>query len=246
MIRILFVLFIVLLIHSCSTQQTYKPSITCYMKYDHEETISRPLSTVISYAYQQKEATHHMTTDGELCSKMGCACFSYRGVCSVSSPGKNHFSQCTDDDRQNGVIKWHRGWGSIEQCEQMRYYPQTFVDLTCCHTDRCNDQPGKVTKYVDTYLPIPLPQYHQPYVYQNPETTTTTTTTESTTTSTKPPRRYVSHVHHSTTTRSPETYKPSPANDKSFSLTTNSSSSQNFISYWMISFILAFPILIVV
>lgn len=241
MIRILSI-FLLFLLHSCSTQQTFQSSLTCYTKYDHEETISRPLSTVLSYTYQQKEATHYMTPDGELCSKIGCTCFSYRSVCSFSSPGKNHFSQCTDEDRHNGVIKWHYGWSTIEQCEQMRSHPQTYVDLTCCQMNRCNDQPGKITKYVDTYLPIPSPQYHQPYVYQNPETTTT----EITTTSTKPPRRYVSHVHHSITTRLPETYKPSPANDRSFSITTNSSSTQNFISYSMIFFILAFSMFIVV
>lgn len=252
MIRTIFLLLIVLhLLSPCSTQQqeTFKPSITCYMKYDHEETISRTLNTALSYTYHQSEATHYVTVDGELCSKVGCTCFSYRSVCSHSLPGKNHFSQCTDQDRQNGIINWHRGWSSNQQCQQMRYHPETYMDLTCCDTNRCNDQPGTIKKYVETHLPIP--QYPLPYVHQYHETTPTTTTTTSTipvittTISTRTSRRYSSHVHSSTTTRPSETDKASPANDKAL-IIGNSVCRCNFICHWLIFFTLAFSMWILV
>jgi len=202
------------------------------MKYEHEETKSQTLNTVLSYSYYQSEITQYTTTEGELCSKVGCACFSYRSVCSYSSPGTNHFSQCTDDDRQNRIIKWHRGWASHTQCEQMHQHPQTYLDLTCCYTDRCNDQPGKMTKVVDTQLPI---QQYDTYAYQTPQALSI---------SYKPSPRYHSHAHTSTTSRLLDTYKPSPAYDKS--LPSNNSFSLNSFSNWMIFFALVFCFLIMV
>ncbi len=217
-----YILFIlVLIVVQASAQHGFKPSITCYMKYEHEETKSQTLNTLLSYSYYQTEITQYATTEGETCSKVGCACFSYRSVCSYSSPGSNHFSQCTDDDRQNGIIKWHRGWASHTQCEQMRQHPQTYLDLTCCYTDRCNDQPGKITKFVDTQLPI---QQHDTYAYQTP--------------------RYHGHTHTSTTSRLLDTYKPSSAYDKS--VPPNNSFLPNSFSNWMIFFALIFYFLIMV
>jgi len=231
--KMLAVFFLLLIVLQVSAQQGFKPSITCYMKYDHEETKSQTLNTVLGYSYYQSEITQYVTTEGELCSKVGCACFSYRSVCSYTSPGSNHFSQCTDDDRQNGIIKWHRGWASHDQCEQMRYHPQTYIDLTCCYTDRCNDQPGKITKVVDTQLPIQHQQHlHHQYAHQTPQPSIT---------SHKPIQRYYSHVYHPTnTSRSPETYKQSPVNDKS--LPPYNSFSSNSFSNWMIVFTLIFSL----
>jgi hypothetical protein len=214
-----------------STQNGFKPSITCYMKYEHEETKSQSLNTVLGYSYYQSEITQYATPEGELCSKVGCACFSYKSICSYSSPGSNHFSQCTDDDRQNRISKWHRGWASHVQCEQMRQHPHTYIDLTCCYTDRCNDQPGKITKVVDTQLPI---QYHDTYAHK----------IQPFTTSQKPSTRYHSHVHHPTTSRLPNTYTSSPAYDKPLSL--NNSLSCSSFSNWIIFFALAFCLLIIV
>jgi hypothetical protein len=223
------IFFLLLIVLQVLAQNGFKPSITCYMKYDHEETKSQSLNTVLGYSYYQSEITQYATTEGELCSKVGCACFSYRSVCSYSSPGSNHFSQCTDDDRQNGIIKWHRGWSSHDQCEQMRYHPQTYLDLTCCYTDRCNDQPGKTIKVVDSQLPIQHQPYqqehhHHHYAHQPPQPSTTPQ---------KPTQRYYSHVHHPTTTsRLPETYKSSSINDKT--LIPSNSLSLNSFSNWMI------------
>ena len=194
-----------------------------------------------------------------MCSKVGCACFSYRSVCSHSSPGANHYSQCTDDDRHNGVIKWHRGWASHDQCEQMRRHPQTYLDLTCCYTDRCNDQPGKVTKLVDAqshgqqlhphYLISIIilisdanrsPQQHHghghdPYTLQ---------TVPPPLNQQRPTHRYNSQTYYSTTSRSVGTYRPSAADDKYYS--PINSLSMNSLSHWMIFFTLVFALFAIV
>ena len=242
MIRKTFLLFVaILLVGSYSTQHALKSSITCYTKYDHEETISRTLNVAIGYAYHQLAMTNHMTDEGELCSKVGCVCFSYQSVCSSSSTDMNRVSPCTDDDRQNRTIKWHRGWTSYQKCEQMRSQPQTYMDLTCCDTNRCNDQQGKIKKYVDTNLPLPQYPFLPPVVHQYPETTTTTDTTPVTTTiSTRKSRRYSSHVHSSTTTRSFETDKPNPVNDKALLINSSSLSLCDFVYHWLIFFTFTF------
>ena len=232
------VFFLLLIVAQVLAQNGFKPSITCYIKYDHEETKSQSLNTLLGYAYHHREVTHYATNEHELCSKVSCACFSYRSVCSSSSPGSNHYSQCTDEDRQNGVIKWHHGWASHDQCEDMRRHPQTYLDLTCCYTDRCNNQPGKITKVVDSEIPVQHQQYinqqpyHQEHIhYQHHYITTsqeTSTTSQTTTT-----YRHRSHAHRpTTTTRAPEPFKPSPVNDKG--LQPLNSLSLNSYSIWMI------------
>jgi hypothetical protein len=111
----------------------------------------------------------------------------------------------------------------------MRYHPQTYLDLTCCYTDRCNDQPGKIIKVVDSQLPIQHQPYqqehhHHHYAHQLPQPSTTPQ---------KPTQRYYSHVQHPTTTsRLLETYKPNSVNDKA--LIPSNSLSLNSFSNWMI------------
>ena len=105
--------------------------------------------------YSESLITRRFTKPDELCSSTGCACFSYQRVCSPSSP-KYHYSQCTTTDRQNGIIKWHRGVTTISTCEQMRQSHHIYLNLTCCYADRCNDQPGKIIKIVDTNGPSQL------------------------------------------------------------------------------------------
>jgi len=154
------------------------------MIYESDETRIDKSDFVLSYHYYKTESTQSQTPESELCSKVGCACFSYRSTCSYSSPGTNHVSKCTDDDRQSRIIKWHRGWTSQAKCEEMRQQPQTYLDLTCCYTDRCNDQPGKIIKIVEPPVPVqphelyghrtpqPLPISHEPpqlYDHQTPQ-----------------------------------------------------------------------------
>jgi len=158
----LVVFFLLLIVSQVSAQNYYAPSITCYTQYEYEETKNQASNSVLGYAFSQAEITHYSTSEGELCSNVGCACFSYRSACSHSSHGPNHYSQCTDTDRHNRVVKWHRGFTSLSKCEQMRQQPQTYADLTCCHTDRCNDQPGKIIKIVDSNI---QPQRYNTYVY---------------------------------------------------------------------------------
>jgi len=143
-----------LFIVTCSVLPIYcqsglKISITCFSRYEHEETRSQTSNQLLSYAYHEAEITSTATHDGIPCSTIGCACFSYRTVCSSNPLARNHYSQCTDDDRRNHVVKWHRGWSSNDECERMRQQSQTYQDLTCCYTDKCNDQPGLVTKLID-------------------------------------------------------------------------------------------------
>jgi len=283
-----FLLLIVLQI--LAQHRGFKPSITCYMKYNHEETKSQTSNTLLSYSYHEAEITQFVTPEGEICSKVGCACFSYRGVCSQSSPGANHYSSCKNEDRQNGIIKWHYGWASHDQCEELRKHPNTYLDLTCCYTDRCNDQPGKITKVIDTPLPIqqqdiysyqgqysgpdsgqhPLPtpykpsQHHDTYDYQGQYSgpysgqhplpapykpsqhydTYAYQTPQSLPITQKPSPRYNSHVHHTTTSRLSDAYKPSPTYDRS--LPRSGSLSSSSFSIWMIFFALIFCLLITV
>jgi hypothetical protein len=136
------------------------------MIYESDETRIDKSDFVLSYHYYKTESTQSQTPESELCSKVGCACFSYRSTCSYSSPGTNHVSKCTDDDRQSRIIKWHRGWTSQAKCEEMRQQPQTYLDLTCCYTDRCNNQPGKIIKFVDPPVPV---QPHELYGQQTPQ-----------------------------------------------------------------------------
>ncbi|CAF4251155.1 unnamed protein product, partial [Rotaria sp. Silwood2] len=127
-----------------------RDSVTCYTTYDDQETRSRGSNRLLNYSFHEAHTTQYATFEGELCSVVGCACFSYRDACSYLPKAANHLSQCTQEDRQNGSIKWHRGWTSITKCEQMRQQPDKYHNLTCCHTNRCNDQPGKVITLVET------------------------------------------------------------------------------------------------
>jgi hypothetical protein len=221
--------FLFLLFSQTSTQNSFKPSITCYTKYQHEETKSPTLNALLSYSYYQSEITQYATPDGELCSDVGCACFSYRSICSYTCPGPNHFSECTDADRQNRVIKWHRGWTSNTKCEQMRQRSQAYLDLTCCYTDRCNDQPGKVIKIVDSNVPS---QLHEPYRHQTPQSLPI---------SHRPSSHYDNYVRLPTTSRLPDTYNPSQTYERS--LSRNNSLSLNSFSVWMYAFGLLFSLL---
>jgi hypothetical protein len=149
--------FILLIVSHVSSLYHFKPSITCFKKYEHEETRSEALNITLSRWYSESIITRRSLSEGKLCSTVGCACFSYQRVCSHSSSEYYHFSQCTATDRQNGTIKWHRGVTSNSTCEQMSQLLHIYRNLTCCYTDRCNDQPGKITKIVDTHV---LSQLH--------------------------------------------------------------------------------------
>ena len=141
-------------------QNTHSQSITCYTKYDSEETRIQPSSMVLSYHYHHTETTQFRTSDNEACAQVGCVCFSYRAVCRAPSDGPNHVSQCNDEDRRQGTIKWHRGWTSNAKCEEMRLQSHVYHNLTCCNTDRCNDQPGKIVKVADPPKPIPYNDFY--------------------------------------------------------------------------------------
>ncbi|UJR17460.1 hypothetical protein I4U23_004355 [Adineta vaga] len=148
------VFFLLFIICQVSTQNYYQTPLTCYTKYEHEETRNQATNDLLNYAYSQAEMTQYTTPEGEQCSSVGCACFSYRSACSHSSYESNHYSQCTETDRQSRVVKWHRGLTSLKKCEEMRRQPQAYLDLTCCATDRCNDQPGKTTKIINSNMQI--------------------------------------------------------------------------------------------
>ncbi|CAF0758284.1 unnamed protein product [Adineta ricciae] len=141
-------------------QNTHSQSITCYTKYDSEETRIQPSSMVLSYHYHHTETSQFRTPDNEACAQVGCVCFSYQAVCRGASDGPNHVSQCNDDDRRHGTIKWHRGWTSNAKCEEMRRQLHVYHNLTCCNTDRCNNQPGKIVKVADPPKPIPYNDFY--------------------------------------------------------------------------------------
>ncbi|CAF1170832.1 unnamed protein product [Adineta steineri] len=144
-----------LIISQVSSQNQFNSSITCYTRYESEDTILKGSNTVIGHQYHQTETTRYDVAN-EPCSKIGCACFSYQSACSSLSRGSNHVSRCTDIDRQNGTIKWHHGWTSYAKCEEMMRQPQIYHSLTCCYTDRCNTQPGKTITFVDMPNVIPI------------------------------------------------------------------------------------------
>ena len=137
-----------------ATAQGQRSSITCYTKYQHDETKDSDTNMVVNYAYSQSEMTHSLTPDGELCSQVGCACYSYRGVCSSIPTIGNQFSPCTQEDQQNRAVKWHRGLTSLAACQRMQQQSGTYQDLTCCYTDRCNNQSGRVTQSIKSRLPL--------------------------------------------------------------------------------------------
>ncbi|CAF4583024.1 unnamed protein product [Rotaria sp. Silwood1] len=162
-IQYAFILFI-FIISQVSTENQFKQSIKCYQLHEQEDTVIRTLNITVGHAFQKATFTIHATEDNIPCSKVGCVCFSYRGVCSHSSRGSNHFGECTDADKHNRIIQWHRGWSSQATCEQMRQQSETYLNLTCCSTDYCNNQPGKVIKFIDIQTPI---QIHNSYDPQN-------------------------------------------------------------------------------
>jgi hypothetical protein len=149
-------LYLQLIVSHVLSQHRFKPSITCYRKYEHEETRNEIMNITLRRWYSESLITRRFTKPDELCSSTGCACFSYRRDCSYSSPRLHHFSQCNTTDRQNGIIKWHRGVTTISTCEQMRQLHHIYLNLTCCYADRCNDQPGKIITIVDTNGPSQL------------------------------------------------------------------------------------------
>ncbi|CAF3677474.1 unnamed protein product [Rotaria sp. Silwood1] len=162
-IQYAFILFI-FIVSQVSTENQFKQSIKCYQLHEQEDTVIRTLNITVGHAFQKAILTIHATEDNIPCSKVGCVCFSYRGVCSHSSRGSNHFGECTDADKHNRIIQWHRGWSSQATCEQMRQQSETYLNLTCCSTDYCNNQPGKVIKFIDIQTPI---QIHNSYDPQN-------------------------------------------------------------------------------
>jgi hypothetical protein len=223
------VFLILLIVAQVPAQNYYKPSITCYTKYDHEQTKSQASNSILSYSYSQAETTQYTTAENELCSNVGCACFSYRTACSSSSMGPHHFAHCTDADRLNGVLKWHRGLTSHAKCDQLRHQPQTYLDLSCCYTDRCNDQQGQITKIVDIQYPA---QRHDSHVHP---------TASHMHFSNKPSQHHDGSIHRTTSYMS-VTDKPNQSYDKP--LSANNSLSSISFSNWLMFFPLVFCLIV--
>ncbi|CAF4014719.1 unnamed protein product [Rotaria sp. Silwood2] len=229
-IQLVFVSFI-FIISKVSTEKQFKESIKCYLTYQHVESRSPILNMTLGYAYHQTAITSYTTDANEPCSKVGCACFSYRSVCSHALRGSNHHAECTDDDKQNGIIQWHRGWTSQGKCEQMRQQPETYLNLTCCHTDRCNSQPEKVIKIVDVKTPLPvlnIYDHQTPLPLLNPQEPLQQyndhdhRTSQSMFISHKPPQWNNDYVQYSRTSRLPDVNKPSQLHDNDVHYSTTS------------------------
>ena len=199
--------------------QGLRPSITCYTKYQHEETRDSDLNTVINYAYSQSEITHSQTLDGEYCSQVGCACYSYRSACASAPTSGNYFSPCTPEDQQNRAVKWHRGLTSHAKCEQMQQRSDIYQNLTCCYTDRCNDQPGKVTQSVQSRLPLQRYESHFRPTASSPAPVS------------YPPTRRYENAPRVSVTPLVMSERPREVYEQSTSL--NGSPSMNYASNWM-------------
>ncbi|CAF1214412.1 unnamed protein product [Rotaria sordida] len=221
-IQFIFISFIFIALQ-VSTQNQFKESIKCFLRYEHLQHTSQTLNKTLTYTYHQSELTIYRTEENKLCSKVGCACFSYRSVCSHSSRGLNHRAECTNDDKQNGIIQWHRGWTSQAKCEQMRQKPKIYLNLTCCHTDQCNNQPGIIVNIVDRHTPLQIqntddddqtpsslfithkpPQQYNNYDHQSSPLLSI---------SHKPSQWNNNYVHHSPTFHLPDNNKPSQVYD---------------------------------
>ncbi|CAF1147134.1 unnamed protein product [Rotaria magnacalcarata] len=189
---------LILIITQVSTENQFGKPITCYIKFEREETRHPKSNTVIGYGYENAHVTVYETAERESCEKIGCTCFSYKGVCSRLSRGSNHHSRCTSDDISKGTIKWHHGWTSTAKCQQMGQEPQTYLQLTCCHTDRCNNQLENVINYAIPQEIDQLPNLHE---YQVPESASTISENH-------PAQHYNHYIQESSTSSWHETYKP--------------------------------------
>ena len=205
-----------------SCQSQYPRSITCYMKYQQEETRSEQFNMVLSHSYAQAHITEHVTPEGDPCSQVGCVCFSYFTDCALSNGRRNHYSTCTREDQQNRIGRWHRGWISKSKCEEMRRDPGLYQNLTCCSEDRCNDHLEKVEYTIKSNFPVQsfqtfFPQPTTSIPSQHSTWPSTSTSTSTSTFSTK----HTSHRRRYKTTSPPVTARDIP---ESTTLNTESSS----------------------
>jgi len=138
-----------LIISQVLTQSGPSSSLTCYRRFRNEELRNQQTSHLLVQQYHNSEITIYSTVENERCSQVGCVCFSYEGVCTQTLPGSNYFSECTDEEKYRGTINWHRGWTSRAKCEEMRQQPRIYINLTCCDTDRCNNQPAPRVAFID-------------------------------------------------------------------------------------------------
>ncbi len=226
---ILFLLFFIIV--QASYLNDFKPTLTCYLEYDHTGTRSASSNALLRYSYKESVITHYTTAEGKKCTSGNCACFSYRKVCTEPAEGSYHFSTCTDADQLDRKIKWYRGLTSDTKCEEMRQQPHIYLDLTCCYTDRCNNQPPPNITVSDTNIP------KQPYISYNHQGPVPSNLSNLE----YPPQRHEGRVHHPTTTLYSDTYGPSQAYDKSSS---SYSVLSNSFSKWMIFFTLLFCLLV--
>ncbi|CAF3365994.1 unnamed protein product [Rotaria socialis] len=188
---------LILIVTQVSTENQFGKPITCYTKFEREETRDPKSNTLLGYGYENAHITVHETAERESCEKVGCTCFSYKGVCSRPLRGSTHHSRCTPDDISKGTIKWHHGWTSAAKCQQMGQEPQTYLQLTCCHTDRCNNQMEQVITYAIPQETVQLPNLHE---HQAPESASISEN--------HPPPQYNHYAQESSTPRWHETYKP--------------------------------------
>ena len=191
-------IFISVFVTSVCGQNQSPRSITCYMKYHHAENRAENSNAYLGYSYANSQITHYTTIDGQPCEQVGCTCFSYRKACSSAEEEANrpnHYSDCNESDRASRTIKWHRGYSSVAECDEMRRQPSIYTDLTCCAAALCNDQPGKVTNYVKPADAQPPQALHQnPNHFQHQQQPSLVSPTF-------PPRRHEPHSHRSTTTQ---------------------------------------------
>lgn len=164
-----FILFSsILILRQVSAQSQFKESLTCYTKNEREEAKSHKFSMTLSYAYNRAQMTHYVTPGRESCSTVGCACFSFKAACSYPIPGITYYPPCTHEEIQERKVKWRRGWTSRAECEKMLEERYKYNELSCCYTDKCNDQEDTNVYYVDSPDTVPLPSadaHHQDYRY---------------------------------------------------------------------------------
>ncbi|CAF1214430.1 unnamed protein product [Rotaria sordida] len=105
----------------------------------------------------------------------------------------------------------------------MRQKPKIYLNLTCCHTDQCNNQPGIIVNIVDRHTPLQIqntddddqtpsslfithkpPQQYNNYDHQSSPLLSI---------SHKPSQWNNNYVHHSPTFHLPDNNKPSQVYD---------------------------------
>ena len=118
----------------------YVRTLQCYTKYNISEE-GMEISSMMAMR----------TPENESCSMVGCSCYSFKTMCSMSSPIEPAYSPCNPQEQQLGVTKWKWGCTSTRKCNELRQQHQTYRDMVCCEMNLCNNQPHSSTPY----MPIP-------------------------------------------------------------------------------------------